>query len=361
MSAASRWPEWVARLPPPADGRRRAEGGRRLQAARAHTDAPRVTYVTVVRNGEATLERTLDSVRRQTWSEVEHVVVDGLSSDGTLALIERHAPHIDYFVSEPDGGLYDALNKAISLASGDLICVLNADDWLTPDAAALATQAYLRSGRPRAHLVLTAAWATYPDRRSLWTPARLDAGCWLRCADVCHNGVYATRGAYEASGPYGTHLRIAADFRWLMACVDAGVGIVAIDEPTVHYSMGGVSSDVAAHTRECASVLAERFACLAEAEVWGLMHAFHAFRSNMARFAASRPPHIGRFLAEVAHAHAGEADFMVALALASTAALQHPDDGRPAGKLSPGQRYRRSFTRRWMALRERLQRLTSGR
>ncbi len=361
MSAASRWPGWMERLPPRADGRRRSEGGRRLQAARARTEVPRVTYVTVVRNGESTLERTLQSVQGQTWPDVEHVVVDGLSSDGTLALIERHAAHVDYFVSEPDDGLYDALNKAISLATGDLVCVLNADDWLTSDAAALAAQAYQRSGRPRAHLVLSAAWATYPDRRSLWTPARLDAGCWLRCADICHNGVYATRGAYEASGPYGTHLRIAADFRWLMACVDAHVGITAIEQPTVHYTMGGVSSDVAAHTRECAGIVAERFAFLTEAEVWGLVHAFHVFRPNLAPFSASRPPHIGRFLAEVAHAHANENDLLAALALASTVTLQHPEDDGPAGKLSRDQKYRRSFTRRWMALRALLQRLTSGR
>jgi glycosyltransferase involved in cell wall biosynthesis len=136
----------VDRLPERQDGRRRAEGGLRLQG-RLQSPAPGVplvSYVTVVRNAVTTLPRTLASVKAQRGAAVEHIVVDGLSSDGTLRVIEAHAGQIDYFVSEPDSGLYDALNKAVSLARGSLVCVLNADDWLTADAAATAARALLR-------------------------------------------------------------------------------------------------------------------------------------------------------------------------------------------------------------------------
>ncbi len=352
------WPHWTDRLPPPADGTRRAEGGRRLRGDGAplmDRARPLVTYVTVVRNGAATLERALASVQAQDWPAVEHVVVDGLSGDDTLAIIERHADRLDYFVSEADRGLYDALNKAIPLARGELVCVLNADDWLTPDAARRAAEAHRRAGAGVARLVTSAAWAERPGGRSLWLPAALDAGSWLRCADICHNGVYASRAAYEASGPYATHLRIAADFGWLMRCVDAGVDVVALAEPTVHYVLGGLSSDARRHTEECVQVLHDRFPFLSPAEAWGLVHAFHVLRPHLEPFADRRPEHLGRFVGATLRAHLGHDDFVRALALAGLGYLQHPEESEPPGRLRRREKWRRSLLKRWLALRARLQ------
>jgi hypothetical protein len=338
------WPRWIDALPAPADGSRRAEGGRRLRAAsgekKSRPDAPLVSYVTVVRNGAATLGRTLASVQAQRWHNVEHIVVDGLSDDGTLALIERHADRIDYYVSERDGGLYEALNKAVPLARGDLVCVLNADDWLTADAARLAVGMHRRHGPAARRLILSAAWAEQAKRRTLWLPQRLDAGAWMRCANACHNAVYATRGAYEASGPYAAPLRIAADFRWLMRCVDAGVQCSYVDLPTVHYAMGGLSADTQRHTRECQQVLRERFPGLSDAEAWGLMHAFHQYRPHLDAFAATRPPDLQRFVAELTRAHAGEADLLQAVALAAAPT-----------RLAAGAKLLRSLKKRWAAVR----------
>ena len=360
MSNAA-WPRWIERLPPPADGSRRAEGGRRLEGRAAGAGDGRgrdllVSYVTVVRNGAATLERTLASVRAQRGAAVEHLVVDGLSADGTLDIIRRHDDSIDYFVSEPDRGLYDALNKAIPLASGELICVLNADDWLTPDAARLAAQAHRRAGIGAARLITSAAWAERPEGRTLWLPAPMDAGSWLRCADVCHNGVYASPAAYEASGPYATHLRIAADFRWLMACVDAGVEIVAVDEPTVHYRLGGMSGDTRRHTEECVQVLRERFSFLTDDEAWGLVHAFHVLRPQLEPFMARRPEHLGRFVGQTLRRHLDQPDFVRALALAGLGTLQHPEEATAPRRLSRREKWRRSLLKRWMTLRRMVRR-----
>ena len=355
MTESAQWPSQRTELPPPGDGSRRAEGGLRhaggLKSSRP--GEPLVSYVTVVRNAQGTVARTLASVREQSWPNVEHIVVDGLSSDGTLAVIEQHAHHIDAYVSESDHGLYDALNKAIDLARGELICVLNADDWLTRDAARLAAQAHLAAGPQPRRLVLSAAWAVQGERRTLWSPGRLDMGSYFSCANVCHNGVYATPGAYAASGRYASHLRVAADFRWLMACVDAGVEVAAIEAPTVHYSMGGISGHVQQHTADCAQVVQERFPFLDDDEVWGLMHAFHQFRPHLDAFAQRRPAHIGRFLELLARTHQGQADLMRALALASTHALNHPDDDQPTARLARQEKTRRSLKRRWLALRAR--------
>jgi hypothetical protein len=127
--------------------------------------------------------------------------------------------------------------------------------------------------------------------------------------------------------------------------------VVSIAEPTVHYSMGGMSSDTRRHTEECARVLHERFPFLGEAEVWGLLHAFHVFRPNLAPFAASRPPHLGRFLRDVARAHAADPGFAQALALAGMGLLQHPEDATAPGRLTRGEKTRRSLHKRWLRLR----------
>jgi hypothetical protein len=357
---AARWPAWKTRRTATPD--LHFEGGRRLQPG--NTRPPRaegealVSFVTVVRNGVATLARTLDSVAAQTWPHVEHIVLDGASTDGTVDIVRQHVDAIDYATSAPDGGLYDALNQAIELVTGDLICVLNADDWLTPDAAALAARAWAEAGagKSEARLFCTSAWVIEGDRKSLWLPARIDLSAVLICANLCHNGVYATRAAYEASGPYRTDLRIAADFAWLVQCQRVGVAFTYLDAPTVHYRLGGLSSDKRRHTLECMQVLRLHVPALSEAEAWGLVHAFHTFPDNLAAFTATRPAHLGRFLLALAQRHSAETFLMQALAPAALARMLHPADGTPAGRLSRWAKLRRSLHKRavaWQAWRSR--------
>ena len=87
---------------------------------------PKFSIITVTYNAEKVLEDTIQSVISQTYHHVEYIIVDGASKDGTLSIIDRYRSRITTVVSEPDKGLYDAMNKAISLASGDYLCFLNA-------------------------------------------------------------------------------------------------------------------------------------------------------------------------------------------------------------------------------------------
>lgn len=97
----------------------------------------KISIVTVCYNSAATIEDTLRSVAEQNHSDVEHIIIDGGSTDGTLAILERHQTNIACLVSEPDSNIYDAMNKGISLATGEIIGILNADDFYA-DAAVLA-------------------------------------------------------------------------------------------------------------------------------------------------------------------------------------------------------------------------------
>lgn len=341
--------------------RGRVEGGLRLTAPdRCRRGGPRrplVSYVTVVRNARETLARTLESVRTQQWDAVEHIVVDGCSTDGTLAVIEAHASQIDYYVSEPDAGLYDALNKALSLATGDLVCVLNADDWLTPDAAAVAAHALIRSGLTDPPLpplmILTSAWLHDRHRRKLWLPASMDAGAWLRCPKICHNGVYATRAALDLAGPYDTRFKIIGDTAWLCAAFDAGVRFVACAAPTMHYASGGLSSDSRRHVEECVQLVAQRFPALDTSEVWTLVHAFYPWPDNLAPFASTCPDDLGRALDALLANHAGN-EALQASARAAGLAQQLGCARRVRSRRQLSTQLRRGLWRVWYGVREAL-------
>lgn len=343
--------------------RGRVEGGLRLaDPARCKQGGPQrplVSYVTVVRNARSTLPRTLASVRAQQWGTVEHIVVDGLSDDGTREVIEAHAAQIDYYVSEPDAGLYDALNKALAWVRGDLVCVLNADDWLTPDAAAVAARALLRAAAPAATapplMVLTSAWLHDGQRRKLWLPGPLDAGSWLRCPKICHNGVYATPAALALAGPYDTRFRIVADTHWLCSAFDAGVRVVRCAAPTVHYASGGLSSDLARHVQECAQLIALRFPALDAAEVWTLLHSFYPFADNLRPFADSCPADLGRALESLLARHADDRALLASAGAAGLAG-QRGHARRVRQRRAIAAQLQRGWLRAWYGAREALRR-----
>ena len=91
---------------------------------------PRISIITTTLNAEATIEATILSVATQSYRNFEHIIIDGGSTDRTLELIRQHANKLSYWVSEPDSGIYDAMNKGISRSTGDWLYFLGADDIL---------------------------------------------------------------------------------------------------------------------------------------------------------------------------------------------------------------------------------------
>ena len=89
----------------------------------------KISIVTVTLNSEKTLERTIKSVLGQNYSDVEYIIIDGGSTDGTLNIIEKYKDKISKVISEKDNGLYDAMNKGIKLSTGDIVGILNSDDF----------------------------------------------------------------------------------------------------------------------------------------------------------------------------------------------------------------------------------------
>ncbi|WP_213952847.1 glycosyltransferase [Variovorax sp. dw_954] len=325
--AGGMWPTWIDALPA-SSTKARVEGGLRTRGVlkSASEDAPLVSYITVVRNNPRTLARTIESVQAQTYANVEHIVLDGASTDDTMEVVLRYADKLDYYASEPDKGLYDAVNKAIPLARGQLICVLNSDDWLEPDAAEIVVR---RMGDGSgAAMLFTAALVQVEDEVREWHPAFVHPGSYFMCANDCHNGIYATRGAYEKSGPYDTSYKIAADFKWIMTCMEAAVTFIYTREATVNYSLGGTSSDARGHSMECMRVVAERFPLLSPTDVAGLYHCFYLFAGVPEL--RDYPTHRTEFLRDVFARHVSDPDLMQALGWVSFETLWHPADLQPA-------------------------------
>ena len=103
---------------------------------------PKISIITVCYNSEAHIEEAILSVINQSYENKEYLVIDGGSKDGTLNIIEKYKDKIDYFVSEPDKGISDAFNKGIKAATGDIIGILNSDDFMMKDALTKVAEQY---------------------------------------------------------------------------------------------------------------------------------------------------------------------------------------------------------------------------
>lgn len=97
-------------------------------------DTPKISIVTVVYNGEKHIEQAIQSVLGQSYDNIEYIIIDGCSTDRTLDIIQRYEDRIYYWISEPDHGIYDAMNKGIKFATGEYLAFLNADDWYSDRA-----------------------------------------------------------------------------------------------------------------------------------------------------------------------------------------------------------------------------------
>jgi glycosyltransferase involved in cell wall biosynthesis len=179
----------------------------------------KISIVTVLFNAEKTILDTLSSVRAQSYEDYEHILIDGGSKDRSLAIVDAHRHPKLKIISEPDDGLYDAMNKGVRLATGDLIGFLNADDFFCrTDALHRIAEAAAANSRAAAVSAGVAVVAhDQPDRiRRIYRATGFHP--WmLRFGHMPpHPGFYARRSALSAVGNFATNLQIASDFEWMV-------------------------------------------------------------------------------------------------------------------------------------------------
>lgn len=174
-----------------------------------------MSIITVVYNGAATLERTIQSVLGQTYDNIEYIIVDGGSSDGTLDLVRRYGDRLDLWVSERDKGIYDAMNKGVALATGDWVALINADDWYEPDTVARVVEAVKE--RPAINIVHGDIWIHYPNGHRKVKRAR-HSGFLLKYWEmVLNHPTFFVRRSYYQGRPFDATLRVSGDHKWTLA------------------------------------------------------------------------------------------------------------------------------------------------
>lgn len=180
-----------------------------------HHVHPKFSIITVTYNAESVLEDTIQSVITQTYKNVEYIIVDGGSKDHTLDIIHKYREHIHTLVSEPDKGLYDAMNKGISLATGDYLCFLNAGDALHEDDT-LFQMVHTLTGHELPDVIygetaIVDEEGHFLRMRRLSAPEELTWKSFKHGMLVCHQAFFARRDQVE---PYDLAYRFSADFDW---------------------------------------------------------------------------------------------------------------------------------------------------
>ena len=206
----------------------------------------KITVITVSFNSAASIADTLDSVAAQTHQNIEHIVIDGASTDGTVGIVRARGKHVAQLISEPDRGIYDAMNKGLRLATGDLVGFLNADDMFAHHGV-VASIARAAEQEPEADSVygdLVYVRADRPDqvlrywRSGEFTRSKLRFG-WM----PPHPTFYVRTAKLSEIGHFNDQLRIAADYEFVLRWLAAPNARAAyIPDVLVRMRVGGASN-----------------------------------------------------------------------------------------------------------------------
>lgn len=231
---------------------------------------PLITIITVVRNGEKTLERTIKSVINQTYKNFEYIIIDGISTDGTLNIIKKYDKKIDYWISEPDKGIYDAMNKGVKLANGRYIQFLNADDYFISNNSLKIIIRFLRKDVD----IFSCKMNIVDGKRVLriFPNTKITLSNLPLGKTLAHPATFMKKKVFEELGFFDTTYKISADYNLICECFIKGYKIIQNDLIIVNFSSGGVSSNNFARSLESSKVIKNNF------------NYFYAFRYYLKNF-----------------------------------------------------------------------------
>ena len=204
----------------------------------------KISIIVAVRNAEKTIERCIKSILCQKSKNVELIIIDGKSTDDTLGIVKKYGEKIDILVSEKDKGVYDAMNKGIRYASGDVLAFLNSDDWYCENVMEWVEEIFKNESNIK---------MVYGDvllENKLVTSKRVADDNFLNTLlnfNICHQCVFTKKEVFENIGVFNTEYQFAAEYDWMLRLVLSGIKTFHDNRFYVHYSTGGLSEK---HTGE---------------------------------------------------------------------------------------------------------------
>lgn len=198
---------------------------------------PKISIITVSYNAVQTIERTILSVLNQNYPNIEYIIIDGGSTDGTVEIIKKYAEKLSYWVSEPDKGIYDAMNKGISHATGDYVGIINSDDWYADKALKIVADASIEY--PQIDIFYGDMIVFYSNDSQ---PIRLSDHTKLKQGmSVNHPTCFVRRTVYERK-QFSLLYRMAGDYDFLLWCSVHKLQFYNVDEIISYFTPGGISS-----------------------------------------------------------------------------------------------------------------------
>lgn len=201
----------------------RCDGGLKLSGYCKKTlaDKPLVSIITATFNRKEYLEETIQSVINQTYDNVEYIVIDGWSTDGTMDVIRKYNDKIDYWLSEPDGCMYEALNKGITLSSGDIVAVLNSDDkYVGPQIIEQVVRNFRR--HPHIDGLYGDLIRLYPNHTRYKKLFQVNYKEYLLSQHgtfIPHTALFVRQSCIQKVGFYNTNYRHASDYDFILRCL----------------------------------------------------------------------------------------------------------------------------------------------
>lgn len=202
---------------------------------------PLVSIITVVYNGVDTLEQTIESVRNQSYKNIEYIIIDGGSTDSTISIVKKNSDTVTKWISEPDHGLYDAMNKGIKMANGDLIGMINSDDWYELDAIEIMVNAHFENPTKT---IFHANRFDIDDFGNKTLRKFNQSRFKFKYYGMTYNhpSMFITRKEYELHN-YNINLKSLSDYQFVLEALlrDSSV-FMYVDNAIVNYRLDGISA-----------------------------------------------------------------------------------------------------------------------
>ena len=200
----------------------------------------KISIITVVYNNQETLERTIKSVVNQGYDNLEYIIIDGGSTDGTLDIIKKHEHEIDYWISEPDKGIFDAMNKGIKVATGELIGIINSDDWYAEETVEKVAQAYRESG---ADVIYGNMMVAEEKDNTYWLrECEISTENKIKDLKFSHPTLFVKKSVYDKYGAFNTEFVIEADMDFILRLLNKGLVFYKINKVIAYFALGGLTS-----------------------------------------------------------------------------------------------------------------------